>query len=112
MRGTALAAWTPYLALFSVAPGETGGGTELSGLGYARQQITFSDPTLGLPVTNTTQIEFGDATADWLEVSYGAIFTALTAGTMRYFGPLANARTILAGQRFRLLVGELLLTEE
>ena len=33
-----------YLALFTVAPGEEGGGAEVSGASYARQQVSFGFP--------------------------------------------------------------------
>ena len=33
---------TKYLALFTGAHGETGGGTEVSGGGYARQTVAFT----------------------------------------------------------------------
>ena len=54
----------PYLALYSVAPGNTGGGTELTGNGYAREPITFGADTGG--VTNNTN------TITYLRASYGS----------------------------------------
>ena len=33
-------AW--YIALFTAAPSDSGGGTEVSGSGYAREAVTFS----------------------------------------------------------------------
>ena len=36
-----------YLALFTATPGETGGGTEVSGGAYARRQVTFGNPSNG-----------------------------------------------------------------
>ena len=33
---------TKYIGLFTAAPGETGGGTEVSGSAYARQTMAFS----------------------------------------------------------------------
>ena len=33
---------THYLALYTAAPGETGGGTECTGTSYARQTVAFT----------------------------------------------------------------------
>jgi len=42
LNGNDLSGVTPYVALFSVTPGDDGSaGTELNGNGYSRQAITF-----------------------------------------------------------------------
>lgn len=50
-----------YLALYSVAPGESGGGTELSGDGYTRTAITFGVPAGGV-IANIVDVLFPTAT--------------------------------------------------
>ena len=58
-------AYTPpgtfYLALYTVAPTASGGGTELSGNGYARQTVAFT--TTAQQSTNSLAVEFPTATA-------------------------------------------------
>lgn len=40
------------VALYTVTAGETGGGTEVSGNGYARQAVTFSEGGTGVAETD------------------------------------------------------------
>ena len=47
---------TLYVALFTAAPSDSGGGTEVSGGGYARQTIAFT--TSGDTTSNNAAIEF------------------------------------------------------
>jgi hypothetical protein len=90
MRGTAMPAApaTLYLALFTAAPGETGGGTEVSGGAYARQTLTLGAPAAGVSVSTNT-INFPVATANWGTILYVAIFDALAAGNMLAYQQLS-----------------------
>lgn len=100
-----------YLGLFTVAPTDTGGGTELSGSGYARQAITFSvsgtDPTLA---TNSSAIEFPTATGSWGTLVAVAVFDALTTGNMLAWADLASSRTVGSGDIFRIPANDLDIT--
>lgn len=100
-----------YLGLFTVAPTDTGGGTELSGSGYARQAITFSvsgtDPTLA---TNSSAIEFPTATGSWGTLVAVAAFDALTTGNMLAWADLASSRTVGSGDIFRIPANDLDIT--
>lgn len=85
---------TVYVALYSSAPGESGTGTELSGSGYSRQAATFTVDTGNGVATNTGNVVFGNATADWaVAVAYG-IVDASTAGNILYSGALAPTLTL------------------
>ena len=70
-----------YMALFSVAPADSGGGTELTGNGYARQSITFGASSGGLS-SNTNTVTFTASGGDWSAAIHGAIFDAVTGGNM------------------------------
>jgi hypothetical protein len=100
-----------YLGLFTVAPTDTGGGTELSGSGYARQAITFAvsgtDPTLA---TNSSAIEFPTATGSWGTLVAVAVFDALTTGNMLAWADLASSRTVGSGDIFRIPANDLDIT--
>lgn len=88
---------TVYLALYSTAPGESGSGTELSGSGYSRQSIAFSVNTGNGVATNTANVVFGNATADWsTAVAYGVI-DAPSAGNILYTGNLTPNQTVFNG---------------
>lgn len=99
-----------YIGLFSAAPGEGGGGTEVSGGSYARPLMAFAGATTdngpGLTTAaNSAEVLFTTATADWGAVTHFAIFDAVTAGNMVWHGPLATARTVLNGDQFRFAAG-------
>jgi len=95
-----------YVALFTVAPGETGGGTEVSGGGYARQAVTFGAPSNGT-VTNSADVTFPVATANWGTIVAFAIFDAATAGNMLIYGNLTSSKTVNSGDQFRFPSGQL-----
>ena len=92
---------TYYYALFSVAPTDAGGGTELTGNAYARVAITNNatnfpaatgtDPTQKL---NATVITFPTATPSaWTEAVAFGIFDAATVGNLiawNYLGATAG----------------------
>ena len=74
-----------YMALFTVAPTDAGGGTEVSGGGYARQPVTFgagTTQTTGTLWTNSSTVTFPQATANWGTIVAFAFFDATTAGNM------------------------------
>jgi hypothetical protein len=103
-------AYTPpaavYAALFTAAPGETGGGTEVSGGTYAREAITFGAAADG-EVTNSAEVDFGTATANWGTISHVGIFDASSAGNMLAYGALASNKTVNNGDSFSFAIGTL-----
>lgn len=109
-RGTSLTAWTPYLAYFTVAPTDAGGGTEVTGGGYARQAITLGAPTGGGPSQSANTAEIITTMPAGTPVA-AAVMDALTGGTIRYFvGGLSTSYA--AGDQARVPVGSLTIQEE
>ncbi len=102
---------TVYAALFTAAPGEAGGGTEVSGGSYARQPVTFSVPAPD-SVSNTLDVTFPTATADWGVIVSFAIMDVITAGNMLYYATLTPNRTVLTNDQFRFPAGALVVTED
>lgn len=100
-----------YLGLFTSAPTDTGGGTELSGNAYARQAVTFAvsgtSPTLA---TNSSAIEYPTATASWGTLVAVAVFDASTSGNMLAWADLASNRTVGSGDIFRIPANDLDIT--
>ena len=94
---------TVYLALYSTAPGESGSGTELSGSGYSRQSIAFSVNTGNGVATNTGNVVFGNATANWSTAVAYAVVDAPSAGNILYTGNLSPTQTVYNG--FNLTFG-------
>jgi hypothetical protein len=97
-----------YLGLFTSAPGETGGGTELSGSAYARQQIDFT--TSGDTTSNNAAVEFPTATGSWGTVTHVGVFDALTSGNLMVYATLSASKTIESGDVFRVPSGDLDIT--
>ena len=99
---------TKYLALFTGAPGETGGGTEVSGGGYARQTVAFT--TSGNTTSNNAAVEYPTATANYGTVTHVAVFDASTSGNMMAYAALSSNKTIETGDVFRVPSGDLDIT--
>jgi hypothetical protein len=97
-----------YIGLFTAAPGEAGGGTEVAGGAYVREAATFS--VTGNLATNTAAIEWPTAGGAWGTLTHIAIFDAATSGTMLAYAPLTSAKTIDTGDVFRIPSGDLDIT--
>ena len=100
-----------YVGLFTAAPGEAGGGTEVSGSGYARKAATFtvsgSAPTTA---TNSGAIEFDAATGSWGTITHVAIFDALTSGNMIAYATLSASKVVGLNDIFRIQTSNLSIT--
>jgi hypothetical protein len=101
-------AW--YIGLFTAAPSDTGGGTEVSGNGYARMatgtiSVSGTSPTTA---TNDAAIEFAAASGgNWGSITHAGIFDALTSGNLLAWAALSTARTINDGDVLRIPAGDL-----
>lgn len=91
-----------YVALYTAAPTDAGGGTEVSGGSYARQAMAFSvsgsSPTTA---TNSGAVEFPTATADWGTIVAAAVFDASSSGNMLAWADLTTNKTVNTGDVFR-----------
>jgi len=93
---------TLYVALYTAAPTDTGGGTEVStsGTAYARQTITFT--TSGGTTSNTSAVEYSTATGSGFgTVVAMGIFDASTSGNLLAYGTLTTSKSVSAGDVFR-----------
>ena len=99
-------AW--YLGLFTAAPGEAGGGTEVSGGSYVREAVTFS--VTGDTATNTAAVEWPVATASWGTITHIAVYDASTGGNQIAYAALTNSKTIASGDVLRVPAGDLDIT--
>ena len=103
-------AW--YVGLFTAAPSDTGGGTEVTGNGYARVATgTISVSGTDTLATNAAAIEFAAASGgNWGTITHAAIFDASTSGNMLAWAQLTTSRTINDGDVFRIPAGSLDIT--
>jgi hypothetical protein len=111
-------AYTPpaiwYIGLFTAAPSETGGGTEVTGNAYARQAITknttawaatngattTTNPSSGTSGTtsNNSVLTFPSATpGNWGTISHVGLFDAITGGNLCFYNSLPTTRVVNAG---------------
>jgi hypothetical protein len=99
-----------HLALYLIAPGVGGGGTEVSGAGYSRQPVTFSAP-VGGQCSNTADINFPVALADWGTVTAFGLLDNSSGGNLLYFGNLSSPRFIAASDQAKFPTGQLVTQE-
>lgn len=103
-----------YLALFVGDPKD--GGTELSASNYARVAVptaSWGSATSGA-VSNTALVTFAQAAAAWTasNVTYWALYTAVTGGTLRSYDDLAVElqQPIALGNTVKFNVGDITLS--
>lgn len=103
-------AW--YVGLFTGAPSDTGGGTEVSGNAYVRKATgTITVAGTATTATNAAAIEFPAATGgDWGTIGWAAIFDAESGGTMLAWASLTTSRTINDGDVLRIPASSLTIT--
>jgi len=108
--GTATRPTAWYLALYTAAPGEAGGGTEVTTVGtaYARQSAAFT--VSGNTASNTSAIEFPTATATYGTVSHVGVFDASTGGNLIAYAALTTSKVIDTGDVLRVPAGDLDIT--
>lgn len=95
---------TIYIALYTVAPDDTGGGTEVSGGSYARQTATFDAAASGA-TQNSADVDFVDMPACTV-VAIG-IHDAVTSGNLLVHGTLTANKSLDAGDTLRIATGDL-----
>lgn len=93
-----------YVALYTVAPTDAGGGTQVTGGSYARQAATFT-ASAGGATSNNSNIDFVNMPAATV-VAIG-IFDAITSGNLLLWGTLTTNKTTDAGDTLRIATGDL-----
>lgn len=105
-----VAVYTPatnlYIALYTIAPTDAGGGTELSGNGYIRTLCNNWTPASS-GSSNSILILFPEATADWGTVVAFAIWDAQSGGNFLKWADLTVNRTIINKDSVKFNIGEL-----
>ncbi len=105
---------TLYVALYTVAPSDTGGGTEVTGGSYARVAVTNNATNFpaasGGAKSNGTVITFPTATANWGTVVAFAILDAATNGNFLCWADLTTSKAVNSGDTASFAVGDLDIT--
>ena len=102
-------AW--YVALYTAAPSDAGGGTEVSGSGYSRQSVTFDAATSGAGTTsNTGAVTFTAAGGNWGTITHIGIHDASSGGNLLWHGTLTVSKTVSDGDTIQFATGNIDLT--
>lgn len=102
-------AW--FVALYTVAPDDAGGGTEVSGSGYTRKAASFNAAsTPGGTTSNSAVVSWTAAGGSFGTVTHVAIFDASSAGNLLWQGGLSTPKTVNDGDTIQFSSGNLTLT--
>jgi len=100
---------TLYVGLFTAAPSDAGGGTEVSGGNYSRVSVasslanwagtqsagsTVASSGTGGQTSNNGAITFPTPSAGWGTVTHFGIFDAASSGNLLFYGALTISKTI------------------
>ena len=104
-----------YVSLHTGNPGEANdGANEISGSGYAREEVTFGDVTTVADVCSVSSnvtVTFNQATSDYsANVTYIGIYDALTTGNLMFYGALSTQKQVTSGDVFQINSGSLTIT--
>lgn len=106
-------AGTLYVALFTAAPSDSGGGTECSGGSYARKSVTNNTTnwpvTSGASKSNGTLISFAAATGSWGTVTHWGIFDASSGGNLLAWGAMDSSQAVASGDTASFAIGALVI---
>lgn len=107
---------TVYLALFTVAPSDSGGGTEVTGGSYARKAVTnnttnFPNASGGSKAVPGVDTDFVTATANWGTVVAFGIFDASSGGNLLYWADLGTSKAINNTDIARFTAGSITVTQ-
>lgn len=106
---------TVYVALYATNPTAADTGTEVSGGGYARQQVTFSSPTISGDVSvvqNVADVVFPQLTASAGTAAYVGLRDAASGGNLLFYEALPTAITLAQGYTPYWAAGDLKVTQK
>lgn len=108
-----------YVALYTAAPSDTGGGTEVTGGAYARVAVSRATGSWAAPTgspsatSNSAAVTFPSPTANWGTVTHFAVLDASSGGNQLYWGALGTSRNVLNGDNApSFAIGALAISED
>lgn len=109
--GTATRPTNWYLALYSAAPSDSGGGTEISGSGYSRQSVSWDAASgTGGTTSNSGNVTFTASGGNFGNVTHIGIFDASSGGNLLWHGAMAAAKQVNSGDSIQFATGSIDLT--
>ena len=126
MRGQSFPTITNvHVALFTAAPSDSGGGTEVSGNNYGRVSVsaalsawagtqsagsTAASSGTGGVTSNNSAISFPTPSGSWGTVTHWGLFDASTGGNLLVHAALTASKTINSGDTVSFASGALQVT--
>ena len=129
-RGQAYSAPVIYVGLYTAAPTDAGGGTEVAAAGYGRikaaagasmaltdwkstQGDNSASSGTGGQTSNSAAVQFGAPTANWGVITHFGLFDAISSGNLLYWAALTNQKTVNNGDAApSFAIGALTVTED
>lgn len=109
--GTATRPTAWYVALYTVAPSDSGGGTEVSGNGYSRQTVAWGTATgTGGTTDNTGAVSFTATGGNFGTIVAIGIHDASSGGNLLWHGALSANKTVNDGDTLEFAAGAIDLT--
>jgi hypothetical protein len=105
-----------YVALYTSAPSDNGGGTEVSGNNYARAEVATTNTNF-LPATNGTiknalTINFNVPSGNWGTVTHIGLFDSATGGNLLMWAPLQQSRVVTTGSTVNINQNQLTISQD
>lgn len=103
-----------WLALFTAAPSDSGGGTEVSGGSYARLATSAADwatASAGAS-SNANALAFATASAGWGTVSHFGAYDSSSGGNLLWWNALTAPRSVTNGDQARFAAAALTVTAD
>lgn len=114
---------TAYFALYTAAPSDSGGGTEVSTGGYARASLacnvtnwaatnaalSTANPSAGTSgqTSNNSTVTFATPSLTWNTITHFGIFDALSGGNLLFWGALSASKLIQTGDAVTIQASQL-----
>lgn len=109
--GTATRPTAWYVSLYTVAPTDAGGGTEVSGNGYSRQTVAWGTATgTGGTTDNTGAVSFTATGGNFGTIVAIGIHDASSGGNLLWHGALSANKTVNDGDTLEFAAGAIDLT--
>jgi hypothetical protein len=109
-RGSSYCFPNLYVGLYTAAPTDAGGGTEVSGNSYARgrdgEHVQLGQSTAGA-TSNSNAITFPQASGSWGHCGRACIFDASTSGNLLAWADLTTSKLVSNGDTPSFAAGDL-----
>lgn len=106
-----------FIALYTTAPGDAGGGVEVSGNGYGRVTVTNNltnwPASSGGSKSNGASFDFATASGgNWGTIQAFAVLDAISAGNFLYWGTVTTPKDVNDGDTAKFPIGSITITED